>query len=430
MIVTSLGLKKPQDTDNADLLVFIGENIDTIESLLNNKININEKISLPASTTTIAPLNIPHGTSPSTPINGDIWTTTSGILARINGATITLANTSQWSTITQAEAEGGTSTTARLITGQRLAQSINALSPVKTVNGTSGNVVITPESIGAALISHTHTATDLPDGTTAAKGIVQLSSATNSTSNTLAATASAVKAAYDLANGKANSSHTHAAVDITQTASYRFVTDTEKTAWNNKANALHTHLWADITDKPTTFSPSTHTHNWSDIISGKPTTLSGYGITDAETPSGAQTKANTAENNAKNYSDSLNKINILDTRSVNGLPSAYSDSSNGRKVHFEFKSTSTIGINNGTYCTLITDGRWFGASGGRKNQIALTDSGKIFTRLGNAAETAWDPWVELLTANSGISSTTIGKATISSAAPSSPLANDIWIDTN
>lgn len=38
------------------------------------------------------------------------------------------------------------------------------------------------------------------DGTTATKGIVQLSSATNSTSATLAATASAVKAAYDLAN--------------------------------------------------------------------------------------------------------------------------------------------------------------------------------------------------------------------------------------
>lgn len=39
------------------------------------------------------------------------------------------------------------------------------------------------------------------DGTTSQKGIVQLSSATNSTSDTLAATPSAVKAAYDLAGG-------------------------------------------------------------------------------------------------------------------------------------------------------------------------------------------------------------------------------------
>ncbi len=48
---------------------------------------------------------------------------------------------------------------------------------------------------------------------TSQTGIVQLSSATNSTSTTLAATASAVKAAYDLANGKVATStysgHTH-----------------------------------------------------------------------------------------------------------------------------------------------------------------------------------------------------------------------------
>ena len=40
------------------------------------------------------------------------------------------------------------------------------------------------------------------NGSTSAKGVVKLSSATNSTSTSLAATASAVKAAYDLANGK------------------------------------------------------------------------------------------------------------------------------------------------------------------------------------------------------------------------------------
>ncbi|KAE9824014.1 tail fiber protein, partial [Escherichia coli] len=40
------------------------------------------------------------------------------------------------------------------------------------------------------------------DATTARKGLIQLSSATTSTSETLAATPKAVKAAYDLANGK------------------------------------------------------------------------------------------------------------------------------------------------------------------------------------------------------------------------------------
>lgn len=44
----------------------------------------------------------------------------------------------------------------------------------------------------------------LPSATTGQAGIVQLSSATNSTSESVAATSAAVKAAYDLADGKAN----------------------------------------------------------------------------------------------------------------------------------------------------------------------------------------------------------------------------------
>jgi hypothetical protein len=39
-------------------------------------------------------------------------------------------------------------------------------------------------------------------------------------------------------SSKAESSHTHAATDITQTASYRFVTDTEKAIWNGKQDSL------------------------------------------------------------------------------------------------------------------------------------------------------------------------------------------------
>lgn len=39
-------------------------------------------------------------------------------------------------------------------------------------------------------------------------------------------------------NAKAASSHSHAATDVTQSASYRFVTDTEKATWNGKQAAL------------------------------------------------------------------------------------------------------------------------------------------------------------------------------------------------
>ncbi|EFE0075060.1 phage tail protein [Escherichia coli] len=68
-------------------------------------------------------------------------------------------------------------------------------------NSTSETLAATPKAVKAAydLANGKYTA---QDATTARKGLVQLSSATNSTSETLAATPKTVKAAYDLANGK------------------------------------------------------------------------------------------------------------------------------------------------------------------------------------------------------------------------------------
>ncbi|EIY2202340.1 tail fiber protein [Escherichia coli] len=81
-------------------------------------------------------------------------------------------------------------------------------------NSTSETLAATPKAVKAAydLANGKYTA---QDATTARKGIVQLSSATNSTSETLAATPKAVKAAYDLAAGKAPSNHTHSWEQIT-----------------------------------------------------------------------------------------------------------------------------------------------------------------------------------------------------------------------
>ena len=86
--------------------------------------------------------------------------------------------------------------------------------------------------------SHSHSAGDLPSASTSAKGVVQLSDSTSSTSTTLAATARAVKAAYDVGN------HSHP-----------------------YAPSSHSHAWGDITGKPSTFTPSSHTHSWSQITS-------------------------------------------------------------------------------------------------------------------------------------------------------------------
>lgn len=68
-------------------------------------------------------------------------------------------------------------------------------------NSESETLAATPKAVKAAydLANGKYTA---QDASTGRKGLVQLSSATNSTSETLAATPKAVKAAYDLANGK------------------------------------------------------------------------------------------------------------------------------------------------------------------------------------------------------------------------------------
>ena len=46
------------------------------------------KNTFPASTTSAASANLPHGTAPTSPVNGDVWTTTAGIYVRVNGATV------------------------------------------------------------------------------------------------------------------------------------------------------------------------------------------------------------------------------------------------------------------------------------------------------------------------------------------------------
>ena len=49
------------------------------------------EVVTPASTTGTAGLTIPHGVAPTTPVNGEIWTTTSGLFYRINGTTVSPA---------------------------------------------------------------------------------------------------------------------------------------------------------------------------------------------------------------------------------------------------------------------------------------------------------------------------------------------------
>ena len=57
------------------------------------------KLVLRTGATTGASATVPHGAAPTTPVNGDIWSTTSGFFFRQNGATVQFADLSSAQTL-------------------------------------------------------------------------------------------------------------------------------------------------------------------------------------------------------------------------------------------------------------------------------------------------------------------------------------------
>lgn len=114
----------------------------------------------------------------------------------------------------------------RLFDDSTARQSIKIIGSGATTVSSDGSGTITISStdtknagtITAVQANGTNVATsgtaNIPAASTSAYGVTKLSSATNSTSTTLAATASAVKAAYDLANSKAPG-YTYGTTDLT-----------------------------------------------------------------------------------------------------------------------------------------------------------------------------------------------------------------------
>ena len=126
-----------------------------------------------ASTTADASLNVPHGVAPTTPDNGDVWTTTTGLYAEINGGTVgpfgagggTVTSTS----VTTANGVSGvvaTSTTTPAIT-----LTLGAITPT-SVNGitltTAGAATNFLNETGAYSVPAGGSATALSTGTVTA----------------------------------------------------------------------------------------------------------------------------------------------------------------------------------------------------------------------------------------------------------------------
>ncbi|CTR65137.1 phage tail protein [Escherichia coli] len=126
------------------------------------------------------------------PETGGFWIREIGVFDE-HGDLIAVGNTAESYKPTVAEGSGRAQTFRTILT----------VSSTATVALTVDNTMVmaTVDYVDDKLREHEHSRRH-PDASLTAKGFVQLSSATNSTSETLAATPKAVKAAYDLANGK------------------------------------------------------------------------------------------------------------------------------------------------------------------------------------------------------------------------------------
>jgi hypothetical protein len=97
------------------------------------------KVLTPASTTSSAGLNLPPGTAPTSPTNGDLWTTSSGAFAQINGATVNLGGgCSSGCTFNGSNTLGNAATNVQTIEGHLVA---TGGTPTGTCSSISGNDV-------------------------------------------------------------------------------------------------------------------------------------------------------------------------------------------------------------------------------------------------------------------------------------------------
>ncbi len=140
-------------------------------------INANGKVSTIASTTGGAGFNVPHGTAPTSPVNGDVWTTTAGLFYRINASTKTTATLQDSQNFTGLNINLGTNTgtgTIGLATGATLSGS------TKTVNiGTAGVAGSTTNiAIGSTTGTSTTTLQGITNGVTQTAGDSSLKLAT------------------------------------------------------------------------------------------------------------------------------------------------------------------------------------------------------------------------------------------------------------
>lgn len=126
----------------------------------------SSKVTVIAAATTGAGLNIPHGAAPTTPADGDVWTTTSGLFARINGSTVQFGSGSGSVTSVGLSLPAIFTVSGSPVTGSG---TLSATLASQTAN----TVFAAPNGSAGAPTFRTIVAADLPTATAAALGVAR-----------------------------------------------------------------------------------------------------------------------------------------------------------------------------------------------------------------------------------------------------------------
>jgi hypothetical protein len=155
-------------------------------------IDQNGKVNTIPSVTASSGFNIPHGTAPTSPVNGDVWTTTSGLFMRQNGSTKQYVDLDGTQTINGAKTFSGANQTLGNATS---AGTINIGSGA-TVSGATKAV-----NIGTAGVSGS--TTNITIGSTTGTSTTTLHGTINATASIAADTNSTIVATTAFVAGQA-----------------------------------------------------------------------------------------------------------------------------------------------------------------------------------------------------------------------------------
>lgn len=316
-----------------------------------------------------------------------------------------------YSTLSASDATTGTATASRLITAKVLHDKISEMLPIDATTSTSGLMSATDKAkldgIASGATANTGTITgvsangtsvatsgvaNIPAASTSAYGVTKLSSSTSSTSTSLAATASAVKAAYDLAASKTANTGTVTKVstgtgltggDITTTGTVSLKSAATGEIGGIKVKSVATTAQT-ITDQTTgnSFPVRLNTDNLAYVTIPAYTNNSGdiTGVTAGSGLTGGATSGTATLNVGAGTGISVSADAV-------GLKTAATSEIGGIKVRKDTTGYAVTAATSGTISADVTSGKYYGVEIDKNDAafvyVPWTDTNTKVTSVGN-----------------------------------------------